>query len=99
MLIQVSYFYIVCEKYLLQNHWFLASDCTYRDIRLYNSTDETTVSDDGMLQICNGDNAEWTAVCDFNWGCSHAVVACKQLGFSNPSRNNDKQFMENYIYF
>ena len=66
---------------------FVASGCTYRDIRLYNSTDESTVSDNGMLQICN--NAKWTAVCDFNWQCSHAVIACKQLGFSNPSKSND----------
>ena len=86
---QVIY-YIVCKKCLLQNYWFVASDCTYGDIRLYNSTDERTVSDDGMLQICDDNNAEWTAVCDFNWQCNHAVVACKQLGFSNPSKSNDK---------
>ena len=75
---------------------FVASDCTYRDIRLYNSINERTVSDNGMLQIC--DNAEWTAVCDFNWQCSHALVACKQLGFSNPSKNNDKHSLWIIIY-
>ena len=48
------------------------------------------MSDDGMLQICDGNNAEWTAVCDYDWQCSHAVVACKQLGFSNPSKSNDE---------
>ena len=24
--------YIICEQYLLQNYWFVASDCTYGDI-------------------------------------------------------------------
>ena len=75
---------------------FVASGCTHRDIRLYNSSDHSRVSDNGMLQICG--NAEWTAVCDFNWGCSHAVVACKQLGFSNPSKGNDKHNLWTIIY-
>ena len=79
-----SYILHCLFKCLLQNYWFVARDCTYGNIHLYNSVNESTVSDDGMLQIC--DNAKWTAVCDYNWQCNHAVIACKQLGFSNPSK-------------
>ena len=76
---------------------FVASDCTYRDVRLYNSINESRVSDDGMLQICDN-NAKWTAVCDYNWQCNHAVIACKQLGFSNPSKNNDTYIIYGQLY-
>ena len=61
--------------------------CNYTAIRLYNNAKKTVVSDEGTLQICSSTN-NWTAVCDYNWRCDHARVACKQLGFSNTSKIN-----------
>ena len=37
-----------------------------------------------MLQICYG--GQWEAVCDYRWSRGHSVVACKALGYSNPSK-------------
>ena len=36
-----------------------------------------------MLQICDA-TGHWTAVCDYNWGCNEAVVACKHLEYNTP---------------
>ena len=57
--------------------------CNKDDVRLYNGS--STVKGDGMLQICYGGN--WVAVCDYRWSRNHSIVACKQLGYSNPSKN------------
>ena len=65
----------------------ILGSCTYKKIRLYNNTKQTAVSDGGTLQICSS-SYKWTAICDYNWGCNHAKVACKQLGFSNTRKNN-----------
>ena len=39
----------------------------------------------GMLQICNSTQM-WEAVCDYSWHCNEAIVACKQLGYTNSSK-------------
>ena len=54
------------------------TNCTTGDLRLYNST----VSSQGMLQQCSSTN-EWEAVCNYNWDCDNAKVACRQLGFDD----------------
>ena len=58
-----------------------------KELRLYNNAKKTVVSDGGTLQICSSAN-KWTAVCDYDWGCDHARVVCKQLGFSNTRKIN-----------
>ena len=35
--------------------------------------------------MCNS-YGQWTAVCDYEWTQYHSIVACKQLGYSNPSK-------------
>ena len=67
--------------------YILGSCKNSKAIRLYNIAKETVVSDGGTLQICSSSN-KWTAVCDYDWGCDHARVACKQLGFSNTRKIN-----------
>ena len=62
--------------------FIIIGGCTYGQIRLYNSTINTS-GDSGMLQICDA-TGHWTAVCDYSWGCNEAVVACKQLGYNSP---------------
>ena len=54
--------------------------CSGSEIRLYNSNSTSG----GMLQMCY--QGRWTAVCDFSWGCAESVVACKQLGYTNASK-------------
>ena len=58
--------------------------CTNRDIRLFDVATRSA-SDKGMLQMCNS-YSQWTAVCDYRWTHYHSIVACKQLGYSNPSK-------------
>ena len=65
------------------NNQFLDA-CTYRDIRLFDVVTRS-VSNKGMLQMCNS-YGQWTAVCDYGWTQYHSIVACKQLGYSNPSK-------------
>ena len=60
--------------------------CNEDAVRLYNGS--STVKGDGMLQICYG--GDWVAVCDYRWSRNHSIVACKELGYSNPSKNNLK---------
>uniref|UniRef100_A0A1X7SHQ5 SRCR domain-containing protein n=1 Tax=Amphimedon queenslandica TaxID=400682 RepID=A0A1X7SHQ5_AMPQE len=60
----------------------VSANCVPNSIRLYNSS---TSGNLGLLQICNS-SRNWSAVCDRGWGCTHSVVACKQLGFINPTR-------------
>ena len=50
-----------------------------------SSSPNTKNSSAGMLQICDS-NGNWTAVCDYGWSCNHAIIACKQLGYTNPSK-------------
>ena len=56
-------------------------NCIYQSIRLYNNS---TAGDLGLLQICNS-SRNWSAVCDYGWGCTQSIVACRQLGYANPS--------------
>ena len=53
-------------------------NCTTGDLRLYNSN----VSGQGMLLHCSSTN-EWEAVCNTNWNCADAKVACRQFGFDD----------------
>ena len=39
-----------------------------------------------MLQICDS-TGHWTAVCDYYWSCNNAIVACRQLGYNDLSKN------------
>lgn len=50
--------------------------CTTGDIRI-NGT--TTLA--GRLEVCN--NNVWGTVCDDAFGVNDAVVACRQMGFSD----------------
>ena len=54
-----------------------------------------------MLQICNSTQT-WEAVCDYDWYCSAAVVACRQLGYTNSCKHRpaikSSQFHWNYTY-
>ena len=63
-------------------------ECTYRQIRLYNTATKSTGSS-GMLQICDS-TGNWTAVCDFYWKCNNAVVACRQLGYNPISKSMNR---------
>ena len=58
--------------------------CTNGDIRLFDVVSRS-VSNKGMLQMCSS-YGQWTAVCDHGWTQYHSIVACKQLGYSNPSK-------------
>ena len=62
--------------------------CTYRQIRLYNTATNSSGSS-GMLQICDS-TGHWTAVCDYYWRCNNAIVACRQLGYVNLSKNMNR---------
>ena len=59
---------------------------TVGQARLYDVKNKR-VSTEGMLQIGDAGRS-WTAVCDYRWSCNHAVTACKQLGYSNPSMSS-----------
>lgn len=50
----------------------------------------------GLLQLCNG--SLWTAVCDYNWQCSHAIVACRQLGPFSSSTSSKYYIYLQYEY-
>ena len=65
------------------NYQFLDA-CTNGDTRLFDAR-TISESDKGMLQMCNS-YGQWTAVCDYDWTQYHSIVACKQLGYSNPSK-------------
>ena len=71
--------------------------CNEDAVRLYNGS--STVKGDGMLQICYG--GDWVAVCDYIWTRDHSIVACKELGYNNPSMYNVKNILAahkiNYI--
>ena len=58
----------------------MIDDCTHQDIRLYNVSNNNF----GMVQLCNSSGL-WEAVCDYRWDCSESIIACKQLGYQNPS--------------
>ena len=60
--------------------------CTEHNVRLYNGS--STVKGDGMLQICYG--GQWVAVCDYRWSRGHSIVACKELGYNDPSKNVER---------
>ena len=60
--------------------------CDENDVRLYNGS--STVKGDGMLQICSG--GQWVAVCDYRWSRGHSILACKELGYSDPSKDFER---------
>ena len=66
----------------------IIGECTYRQIRLYNTATKSAGSS-GMLQICDS-TGHWTAVCDYYWKCNNAVVACRQLGYNTLSKNMNR---------
>ncbi len=55
---------------------FAHSACTSGDLRI-NGT--STLA--GRVEVCF--NNTWGTVCDDNWGPQEAVVACRQMGFSD----------------
>ena len=44
----------------------------------------------------------WEAVCDYSWHCNEAIVACKQLGYTNSCKHRPAikyfEFHWNYTY-
>ena len=68
--------------------------CNEDDVRLYNGS--STVKGDGMLQICYG--GQWVAVCDYRWSRSHSILACKKLGYNDPSKYVEKTVIYKMLY-
>ena len=58
--------------------------CSYGEPRLFKQAQTQYY---GMLQICNNSSQVWEAVCDYSWSCSESIVACKQLGNTNPCKH------------
>ena len=52
--------------------------CKSGDIRLWGGQTEY----EGNIEICS-DHGVWSAVGDNNWGNAEAVVACRQLDYSD----------------
>ena len=44
-----------------------------------------SVPDEGLLLRCNSYN-QWQAICNYDWECVDAIVACRQLGFNDSSQ-------------
>ena len=42
-------------------------------------------SNEGRLEYCY--NGAWTQLCTSNFNIEEAVAACRQLGYTNPSKN------------
>ena len=63
-------------------------NCTYQDIRLYGGTSDV----EGMVQLCNS-TGEWEAVCDYSWGCTESIVACRQLGYDRGTTTSLTQYV------
>ena len=57
--------------------------CNEDDVCLYNGS--STVKGDGMLQICSC--GQWVAICDYCWSKSHSILTCKELGYTESSKN------------
>ena len=60
-------------------HW--CTGCTHGDIRLVGTG---TSSTRGRVEVCV--NNRWGTVCDDSWSTFDARVTCRQLGYSDISK-------------
>ena len=60
--------------------WFCYAldPCNSGDIRLWGGQTEY----EGNIELCT-DHGVWSVVSDNSWGNAEAVVACRQLGYSD----------------
>ena len=72
----VQYIFTFFFKYT-----FYKELCVQGAIRLQGNT-----ATSGRVEICN--NNEWGSVCENLWGPADALVACRQLGFSEFGATN-----------
>ena len=59
----------------------LSDPCSSGDIRLWGGQTEY----EGNIEICT-DHGVWSAVCDRYWDNIDAIVACRQLNYTNTSK-------------
>ena len=73
------------SKELLDTSWCVhdvfSDPCSLGDIRLWGGETEY----EGNIEICTN-HSVWSAVYDYSWDTDDAVVACKQLNYTDSSK-------------
>ena len=59
----------------------ISDPCNGGDIRLWGGQEEY----EGNIEICT-DHGVWSEICDSSWGDTDAIVACRQLNYTNSSK-------------
>ena len=72
---KIVLYYCLLLPYIVTS---VSGQCTPGESRLVNGTSHR----DGVMEICTV-SGTWGTVCDFDFNCEEASVACHQLGFQN----------------
>ena len=72
----------VCNNYVFrQTLYTINAACSNGAVRLVGGQS----SNEGILEYCY--NGAWTQFCYGSFHIEEAVTACRQLGYTNPSKN------------